>query len=145
MSINVQIRKMQFVELFEFVVVAEYCSFARAAAHLGGSIAALRQTIRAVEERLGLRLFNRTTRHVSPTPVGERLLQRLRPVLKDLMSALEEPNEYRDGPAGYHLGIPADRPVDIDSCYFDAGIRSGGYVAMHINGESRPIVVGAPA
>jgi DNA-binding transcriptional LysR family regulator len=145
MSMNVGIRKMQFVELFEFVVVAEYRSFARAAAHLGVSIATLRQTIRAVEERLGLRLFDLTTRHVSPTPVGECLLQRLRPVLKDLMSALEEPNEYRRGPVGYHLGIPADRSVDIDSCYFDAGIRSGGYVAMHINRESRPIVVGAPA
>jgi DNA-binding transcriptional LysR family regulator len=43
-----------------------------------------------VEDRLGLRLLNRTTRHVAPTPVGERLLERLHPVLEGLESALEE-------------------------------------------------------
>jgi DNA-binding transcriptional LysR family regulator len=141
---NVQIRKMQFVELFDFVVVAEYCSFTRAAAHLGVSIATLRQAIRAAEERLGLRLFNRTTWHVSPTPVGERLLQRLRPVLKDLMSAREEPNEYRDGPAGYHLGIPADRP-SISTPVISMQASGRAVTSYAYQRRESPQVVGAPA
>jgi transposase-like protein len=102
MSASVKkMRKVQFVELIEFVAVTEYHSFTRAAAQLGVSSAALSQSIRAAEERLGLRLLNRTTRHVAPTPAGECLLERLRVVLKDLDSALEELNEDRDRPAGY--------------------------------------------
>jgi DNA-binding transcriptional LysR family regulator len=158
MSMNAQkMRKVQFAELFEFTVVAEYRSFTRAAAQLGVSTATLSQTIRTVEDRLGLRLLNRTTRRVAPTPAGERLLERLRPVLVDLESALEELNEYRDKPAGYlRLAIaPAashtlgpilarfvahypdikieisadDGPADIVSGHFDAGIQLGGDVA----------------
>jgi DNA-binding transcriptional LysR family regulator len=155
---NVQkMRKVQFAELIEFVAVAEDRSFTRAAVRLGVSTATLSQTIRAVEDRLGLRLLNRTTRHVAPTPAGERLLERLRPVLENLESTLEELNEYRDRPTGYlSLAIaPAaslvlgpilarfgthypdikieisadDSPVDIISGHFDAGIQLGGYVA----------------
>jgi DNA-binding transcriptional LysR family regulator len=54
-----------------------------------------------VEDRLGQRLFDRTTRHVGPTSAGQRLLEKLRPVLEDLEFALEELNEYHDRPAGY--------------------------------------------
>ena len=92
MSMNVQkMRTVQFAELIEFVAIAEYRSFTRAAAQLGVSTATLSRTIRAVEDRLDLRLLNRTTRHVTPTPAGERLLERLRPVLGDLESILEAP------------------------------------------------------
>jgi DNA-binding transcriptional LysR family regulator len=158
MSINVQkMRKVQFVELIEFVAVAEYRSFTRAAAQLGVSTPTLSQTVSAVEDRLGLRLLNRTTRHVAPTSAGERLLKRLRSVMEDLESALEELNEYRDRPAGClrlaitpvvsHLLGPVlarfvtqypdikievsaeDGPVDIVSAHFDAGIQLGGHVA----------------
>ena len=158
MSMNVQkMRKVQFAELIEFVAVAEDRSFTRAAARLGVSTATLSQTIRAVEDRLGLRLLNRTTRHVAPTSAGERLLERLRPVLENLESTLEELNEYRDRPTGYlslaiapaatHVLGPIlarfgthypdikieisadDSPVDIISRHFDAGIQLGGYVA----------------
>jgi DNA-binding transcriptional LysR family regulator len=158
MSVNARkMRKVQVGELVEFVAVAEYRSFTRAAAQLGLSTATLSQTIRATEDRLGLRLFNRTTRHVATTPAGEHLLERLRPVLEDLETALEELNEYRDRPAGYlRLAIaPAasyllgpilarfgeqhpdikieisadDGPVDMVSSRFDAGIQLGGYVA----------------
>ena len=158
MSMDVQkMRKVQFAELIEFVVVAQYRSFTRAAIQLGVSPPALSQTIRVVEDRLGLRLLNRTTRHVAPTPAGERLLERLRPIFEDLESAFEELNEYRDRPAGYlRLAIaPAaghelgpilarfavhypdikieiscdDGPVDIVSGRFDAGIQLGGLVA----------------
>jgi DNA-binding transcriptional LysR family regulator len=158
MSMNVQkMRKVQFAELIEFLAVAEERSFTRAAVRLGVSTATLSQTVRAAEDRLGLRLLNRTTRHVAPTPAGERLLERLRPVLQNLESMLEELNEYRDSPTGYlNLAIaPAashvvgpilasfgahypdikieisadDGPVDIISGHFDAGIQLGGYVA----------------
>jgi DNA-binding transcriptional LysR family regulator len=158
MSANIQkMRKLQFAQLVEFVAVAEYQSFRRAAAQLGVSTSTLSQTIRDVEDRLGLRLLNRTTRHVAPTPAGERLLKRLRSVLEDLESALEELNDYRDQPAGYlrlaiapvashvlgpilarfvgrypdiKIDISADDgPVDIDSGHFDAGIQPGGHVA----------------
>jgi LysR family transcriptional regulator, regulator of peptidoglycan recycling len=89
MSMNVQkMRKVPFAELIEFVAVAEDRSFTRAAVRLGVSTATLSQTVRAVEDRLGLRLLNRTTRHVAPTPAGERLLERLRPVLQNLESTL---------------------------------------------------------
>jgi DNA-binding transcriptional LysR family regulator len=155
---NVQkMRKVQFAELIEFVAVAEYGSFTRAAAQLGVSTPLLSQTIRVVEDRLGLRLLNRTTRHVAPSPAGERLLERLRPILEELESALEDLNDYRDRPVGcLRLAIaPAashmlgrilarfvaqypdikieisadDNPVDIVSGRFDAGIQLGGQVA----------------
>jgi DNA-binding transcriptional LysR family regulator len=158
MSINTRkMRQVQFAELIEFMAVAEYCSFTRAAAQLGVSTATLSQTIRAAEDRLGLRLLNRTTRHVAPTPAGERLLERLRSILEDLESALDELIEYRDRPAGHlRLAIaPAasrvlgpilgrfvghypdikieisadDGPIDIVSRHFDAGIQLGGHVA----------------
>ena len=91
MSVDVQTTQtLQLADLIEFVAVAKYRSFAQAAARLGVSPPALTQTIRAVEERLGLRLFNRTVRHAAPTPAGERLLASLRPVLEKLQPALEE-------------------------------------------------------
>jgi DNA-binding transcriptional LysR family regulator len=98
MSMNAQtMRKVQFAELIEFVVVAEYHSFARAAVQLGVSTVVLSRTIRAVEDRLGLRLLNRTTRCVTPTPAGERVLEKLRPVLESLESAFDELNQSREG------------------------------------------------
>ena len=102
MSASIQnTQKVQFADLLEFMAVAECRSFTRAAAQLGISTTTLSRTIRAVEDRLGQRLFDRTTRHVGPTSAGQRLLERLRPVLEDLEFALEELNEYHDRPAGY--------------------------------------------
>jgi len=83
-------RNVRFAELFEFMVVADQHSFTRAAALLGISTATLGETIRAIEDRAGLRLLDRTRRSVAPTPAGERLLERLRPLLRGLQSALEE-------------------------------------------------------
>ena len=64
-----------FNDLAAFAVVARERSFTRAAAQLGVSQSALSQTIKTLEERLGLRLLTRTTRSVLPTEAGERLLQ----------------------------------------------------------------------
>jgi DNA-binding transcriptional LysR family regulator len=74
-------RKLGFAEMNAFVAIAERSSFAKAAIHLGISRSALSETIRGLEEKLGVRLLNRTTRSVALTEVGERLLSRLRPAL----------------------------------------------------------------
>jgi DNA-binding transcriptional LysR family regulator len=93
-------RGTQFAELSAFVAVAEQKSFTRAAQTLGISTATLSQAIRSLEDRLGVRLLNRTTRSVGLTSVGERLLGRLRPVLDDYEGALESINDFRDRPCG---------------------------------------------
>lgn len=66
-------------DLHAFATVADEGSFTRAAARLGVSQSALSQTIRGLEERLGMRLLSRTTRSVAPTEAGERLLAKIRP------------------------------------------------------------------
>src|SRR5262249_36355021 len=93
-------RGTQFAELSAFVAVAEQNSFTKAAQQLGISTATLSQAIRSLEDRIGVRLLNRTTRSVSVTAVGERLLSRLRPVLDDYDAALESLNDFRDRPCG---------------------------------------------
>jgi DNA-binding transcriptional LysR family regulator len=89
-----------FAKLRTFAVVAGRGSFAKAAAMLGQSNSTVSQTIRALEERLGVRLFNRTTRAVALTEAGERLLERVQPILRDLGDAMEELQAFRDEPAG---------------------------------------------
>jgi DNA-binding transcriptional LysR family regulator len=93
-------RGSQFAELNAFVAVAEHRNFAKAAAHLSVAPPTLSQTIRSLEERLGVRLFNRTTRSVAVTEAGERLLSHLQPALLDLDKAVEAVNSFRDTPAG---------------------------------------------
>jgi DNA-binding transcriptional LysR family regulator len=90
-----------------FIAVAERRSFAKAAVQLGLSRSRLSETIRGLEERLGVRLLNRTTRSVAPTEAGERLLARLRPLLDDFSAALDSINAFRDKPAGLlRLTVP---------------------------------------
>ncbi len=147
-----------FDDLAAFARVAKDRSFTRAAAGLGVSQSALSQTVRALEEQLGLRLLTRTTRSVSPTEAGERLLQTLAPRLEDIESALTALSALRDRPAGTirinageHSAIAvlepalkaflADYPdisveiivdyglTDIVAERFDAGVRLGEQVA----------------
>ena len=87
-------------DLFAFLAVAKERSFTRAAAKLGVSQSALSQTIRQLEERLGIRLLMRTTRSVAPTEAGERLLQRAGPRLEEIEAELEALSELRGKPAG---------------------------------------------
>jgi len=103
-------RKATIAELNAFVAVAERASFARAAVDLGVSRSALSETIRGLEEKLGVRLLNRTTRSVAASEVGERLLASLRPALEGLDDALETLNAFRDNPAG-HLRLTVPRPA----------------------------------
>ncbi len=141
-------------DLAAFVAVATHRSFRRAAVELRVSPSALSHAIRGVEEWLGVRLLNRTTRSVAPSEAGERLLARLRPALLDIADAVEDVNAFRDTPTGT-LRINVPRPaaqlllapvmarflganpqmrleivaddglVDIVSAGFDAGIRLG--------------------
>jgi DNA-binding transcriptional LysR family regulator len=151
-------RGSQFAELSAFVAVAEHRNFTKAAAQLGISRPGLSQTIHSLEDRLGVRLLNRTTRSVSLTEAGERLLADAQPILDDIDKAIEHVNAFRDKPSGalrlsmtrlaatllvgpllpqflakfpdIKLEVAADEShSDIVSSRFDAGIRLGERIA----------------
>lgn len=145
-------------ELRAFIAVAREESFTRAAARLGVSASALSHTIRALEERLGLRLLARTTRSVGTTEAGERLFRSIAPHFEQIRAELDALSELRDKPAGtlrissgVHSAETILRPklaeflpqypdvkvevsinngfVDIVGEHFDAGIRLGESVS----------------
>src|SRR3974390_3517679 len=86
--------------LLAFLAVAKERSFTRAAAKLGVSQSALSHTIRELEERLGIRLLTRTTRSVSPTHAGERLLRTIGPCLDAIDAELTSLGDLRERPSG---------------------------------------------
>lgn len=145
-------------DLTVFLAVAQEQSFTRAAARLGTSQSALSYTVRRLEERLGIRLLTRTTRKVSVTDAGERLLARLAPAMGEIEAGLAELTELRDRPAGIiriatsehaattliwpaleallpdypevHVELSLNNGfVDIVADRFDAGVRLGESVA----------------
>ena len=147
-----------FNDLAAFAIVAKERRFTRAAAKLRVSPSALSQTIRNLEERLGLRLLTRTTRSVAPTEAGERLLRTVAPRLEEIKTELAALSELRDKPAGTvritageHPAITVLQPAlkrflpdypdieleiiidygltDIVADGFDAGVRMGEQVA----------------
>ncbi len=147
-------RGSDFAELKAFAAVVERASFARAAEHLGLSPSALSQTIRQLETRLGVRLLNRTTRSVAPTPAGSRLHERIAPMFLEMDAAVAEAVAATGQTAGTlrinTLGIAAKKIIaprlgrfhrahpdvmldividdglsDIVAGRFDAGIRVG--------------------
>src|SRR5579863_7793873 len=87
-------------DLVAFLAVAREQSFTRAAAQLGVSQSALSQTIRGLEARLGVRLLTRTTRRVSPTEAGDRLLHSVGPRFAEVDAELLAVGEFREKPAG---------------------------------------------
>jgi DNA-binding transcriptional LysR family regulator len=138
-------------DLTAFVAVADHLSFRRAASRLGVTPSALSHSMRQLEEHLGMRLLNRTTRSVSVTDAGLRLLERLRPAISEIAGALEDLNQERQRPVGrlriyaIHLAASAviapiwrrflstypdvhlelavgEAPIDIVAKGFDAGI-----------------------
>jgi DNA-binding transcriptional LysR family regulator len=140
-------------DLAAFVAIADNLSFRAAASRLGVTPSALSHTMRQLEERIGVRLLHRTTRSVSPTDAGLRLLERLRPAIEQIDGALENLNEERQRPFGrlriyaghmaaaaviapiwgrflstypdVHLELRVDEaPADIVAMGFDAGIGS---------------------
>jgi DNA-binding transcriptional LysR family regulator len=103
-------RDAPFARLSAFVAVADCGSFTKAAGQLGVSTGSLSHTIRELEQSLGVRLLNRTTRSVAPTEAGERMLTRLRPLFDEFAAAVDSVNAFRDRPAG-QLRITVPPPV----------------------------------
>ncbi|MGF6372890.1 DNA-binding transcriptional LysR family regulator [Paraburkholderia sp. RAU6.4a] len=87
-------------DLLAFIAVARERSFTRAAAQLGVSQSALSHLIRALESKMGVRLLTRTTRSVSPTEAGERLMRNIAPCFEEIAAELMAVGELRDEPAG---------------------------------------------
>lgn len=90
----------KFSDLIAFIAIAQERSFTRAAARLGVSQSAVSHALRRLEERLGVRLMTRSTRSVSPTDAGLRLLQTVEPRFDEVDMALDQVSEFRDKPAG---------------------------------------------
>ena len=93
-------RRQDINDLLAFLAIAREGSFTKAAAKLGVSQSALSHTMRGLEERLGVRLLTRTTRKVSATAAGERLLRNLGPRFEEIEAELDALSELREKPAG---------------------------------------------
>lgn len=147
-------RGSDYAELMAFLAVAQERSFRRAAIRLGLSASALSHTIRSLEERLGAKLLNRTTRSVAPTQAGQDLYDRLAPAFADIAGAVAGVRAASGQPSGtvrlnlpklaaelvlapalghfaraypdVHLEVMIDDGLtDIIAAGFDAGIRPG--------------------
>lgn len=94
-------RRDEFTEMRAFLEVARERSFTRAAAKLGVTRSALSHTIRALEERLGVRLLSRTTRDVAPTVAGERLVESIEPHFESIAAEISAISALRDKPSGH--------------------------------------------
>ena len=96
-------------DLSAFAAVVRAGGFREAARGSRSSASALSEAVRRLEDRMGVRLLNRTTRSVAPTEAGTRLFERLAPALGELESALDAVNAFRDRPAGtLRLNVPAN-------------------------------------
>ncbi|MGK3982390.1 LysR family transcriptional regulator [Sorangium sp. So ce136] len=144
----------RFEGLTVFLTVARRRSFRAAAAELGVTAGAVSQSIQALERRVGLPLFARTTRRVGLTEAGEKLLERLAPAASEIGAALEALGELRERPAGLlrltvpRMAVPfviepvlphfrrahpgVDVEISVDNTFvdlaetgFDAGVRIG--------------------
>src|SRR6478736_1412199 len=94
-------------DLDAFAAIARERSFRSAARKRGVSASSLSDSLRRLEEHVGVRLLNRTTRSVTPTEAGERLLQRLTPALSEISLALQQLDVFRDSPSGtLRLNVP---------------------------------------
>jgi DNA-binding transcriptional LysR family regulator len=148
---NPGMRRSDLADVTVFVAVADHLSFRVAASRLGVTPSAVSHTMRQLEERRGVRLLHRTTRSVSLTDAGFRLLEQLRPAISQITGALDNLNKERDRPLGNlriyatHMAATAvvapvwerflstypgvslelrvdETPIDIVAKGFDAGI-----------------------
>ncbi|GAA0543721.1 DNA-binding transcriptional LysR family regulator [Rhizomicrobium palustre] len=93
-------RNSELTDLAAFVLVAEHLSFRAAADKLAVTPSALSHRLRQLEQTLGVRLLNRTTRSVSPTDAGRKLLEQLAPALEQISGAVDSLQHVRSQPAG---------------------------------------------
>jgi DNA-binding transcriptional LysR family regulator len=99
--------KADLSDLNAFLAVAEAGGFRDAARTAGSSASTLSEAVRRLETRLGVRLLHRTTRSVTPTEAGARLIERLAPAIGEVEAALDVVNLFRDRPAGtLRLNVP---------------------------------------
>ena len=149
--------RLDSLEIFEDVV--RHGGFRAAAVSRGVSSSAISQSISVLEEALGIRLLNRTTRSVAPTEAGQRLLEQLKPALHDIRTAIDDLNQLRESPSGtirinapgpavdhilcplalqfmeicpeVNIEIISDAAIiDIVEQGFDAGVRFGKQLAQ---------------
>ncbi|CAN7170104.1 LysR family transcriptional regulator [Phenylobacterium sp. LjRoot225] len=152
-----QFRRSDFADLSYFLEIAKHRNFRRAGLELGLSASALSHALRGLEERLGVRLFNRTSRSVTLTAAGEALQSAIQEPFSEIGRALDVVNRFRDAPMGrVRLSVPNDaadhlvapvlptfverypdvelevsvsnRMIDVIEAGYDAGIRYGGAV-----------------
>ena len=107
-------------DLAAFAVVAEKASFTRAAAELGMSQSALSHAIKSLEERMGVRLLSRTTRSVSVTDAGEKLLRSLSPALGEISHAVDAVGAMR---YGHYAIVPEPNDVPVYETIFNEVYR----------------------
>lgn len=152
-----QLRRADFADLAYFLEIARHRSFRRASLELGVGASGLSHAMRGLEERLGVRLLNRTSRSVTLTAAGEALQAAITDPFEKIGGAVEVLNRYRDAPMGrIRLSVPTDaadhliapvlpeflrlypaieveisvsnRMIDVVDGGFDAGVRHGGTV-----------------
>ncbi|WP_119307036.1 LysR family transcriptional regulator [Cohaesibacter haloalkalitolerans] len=151
-------RKEDLGDLAVFLVASEEANFTRAAARLGVSQSAVSHTIRRLEASIGIKLMNRTSRRISLTDAGEKLLSTLRPGMEQIDARIEELRSLGDAPRGL-VRLTASKPIaktllwpvlseiardypeieielnldsrlnDLTEDRFDAGVRLGEFVA----------------
>jgi DNA-binding transcriptional LysR family regulator len=118
--------------LAAFLAVARAGGFRDAARKSGVSASGLSTAIRRLEAKLGVRLLNRTTRSVAPTEAGDRLIERLTPLLSEMDAALDALNAFRDRPAGtLRLNVPAGVARTVLPPILSAFLRT--YPDIHVD------------
>lgn len=161
--------KNSFGDIRVFVEVARRCGFRAAAEHLHQAPASVSEAIQRLEDRLGVRLFERSTRSVALTAVGEQFFERSLPAITELESAVSDLNDQKDSVAGtlrlsapfsagpffldemlarFAATYPAvnveviynDQKIDLLTAGFDAAIRSGALLEP----ETYAVAVGPP-
>jgi DNA-binding transcriptional LysR family regulator len=152
-----QFRRSDFADLTYFLEIAKHRNFRRAGVELGVSASALSHALRGLEERLGVRLLNRTSRSVTLTAAGEALQAAILEPFSEISQALDVVNRFREAPMGrVRLSVPTEaadqlvapvmatflerypdveieisvsnRMIDVIESGFDGGIRYGGTV-----------------
>lgn len=125
-------------DLNALVAVARFGGFRQASRATGVSASALSETVRRLEDRLGVRLLNRTTRSVVPTEAGARLLDRLGPALGEVEAALDTIKGLGDRPAGtLKLNVPVSTAVMVLPAIVPGFLKAYPDIVLEIVAEER--------